>query len=66
MSNADTCVRARIDADTKKRTKKRRLPVEVAVPNARTKQAMAELDGGGGKRFATVEALMADMVNDED
>jgi len=66
MSNADTYVHARIDADTKKRAKRRRLPVDAAVPNAKTEQAMAELDGGGGKRFATVEALMADMGNDED
>jgi len=39
----------------------RRLPFEVKVPNATTRQAMAELEAGEGKRFAGVEALMADL-----
>ena len=39
----------------------RRLPFEVKVPNAATRKAMAELDTGKGKRFATVKALMADL-----
>jgi DNA-damage-inducible protein J len=39
----------------------RRLPFEVKVPNAITRKAMAELEAGKGKRFASVEALMADL-----
>lgn len=42
------------------------LPFEVRVPNEKTARAMAELDNGGGRRFSSVEALMADMENDED
>jgi DNA-damage-inducible protein J len=42
----------------------RRLPFEVKVPNATTRQAMAELEAGKGKRFANVEALMADLHAD--
>jgi DNA-damage-inducible protein J len=43
----------------------RRLPFEVKVPNAATRQAMAELEAGKGKRFANVEALMADLHADD-
>ena len=43
----------------------RRLPFEVRVPNATTRQAMAELEAGKGKRFASVEALMADLHADD-
>lgn len=43
----------------------RRLPFEVKVPNATTRQAMAELDAGKGKRFVSVEALMADLESDD-
>ena len=39
----------------------RRLPFEVKVPNATTRKAMAELDAGKGKRFASVDALMANL-----
>jgi DNA-damage-inducible protein J len=39
----------------------RRLPFEVKAPNAATRKAMAELEAGKGKRFASVEALMADL-----
>jgi DNA-damage-inducible protein J len=39
----------------------RRLPFEVKAPNAATREAMAELEAGKGKRFASVEALMADL-----
>lgn len=39
----------------------RRLPFEVKVPNATTRKAMAELEAGKGKRFASVDALMADL-----
>lgn len=38
----------------------RRLPFEVKVPNATTRKAIAELELGKGKQFASVEALMAD------
>lgn len=44
----------------------RRLPFEVVVPNAKTVNAMVELDSGGGQHFASVEALMADVGNDEE
>lgn len=38
-----------------------RLPFEVKAPNAATKDAISELEGGKGERFAGVEELMADM-----
>ena len=43
----------------------RRLPFEVKVPNSPTRKAMAELEAGKGKRFASVEALMADLHEDD-
>jgi len=43
----------------------RRLPFEVKVPNATTRKAMAELEAGKGKRFASVETLMADLHADD-
>lgn len=43
----------------------RHLPFEVKVPNAVTRQAMAELEAGQGKRFDSVEALMADLHADD-
>lgn len=43
----------------------RRLPFEVKVPNAATREAMAELEAGKGKRFASVDALMADLHADD-
>jgi DNA-damage-inducible protein J len=43
----------------------RRLPFEVKAPNAVTRKAMAELEAGRGKRFASVEALMADLHADD-
>ncbi|ENK2541473.1 type II toxin-antitoxin system RelB/DinJ family antitoxin [Salmonella enterica] len=39
----------------------KRLPFDVKVPNATTKKAMVELDEGRGKKFDSVEALMADL-----
>jgi hypothetical protein len=66
MNNPDIDARKLIDAEGKKRAKKRQLPIRLAVPNSKTVEAMTELDGGGGKRFATVEALMADMENDKE
>ena len=43
----------------------RRLPFEVKAPNATTRQAMAELEAGKGKRFVSVGALMADLQADD-
>lgn len=43
----------------------RRLPFEVRVPNAATREAMAELEAGKGKSFASVSALMADLHEDD-
>lgn len=39
----------------------RRLPFEVEVPNAITRKAIAELEAGQGKRFASIDELMADL-----
>lgn len=38
----------------------RRMPFEIKAPNAATRKAMAELEAGKGKSFASVEALMVD------
>ena len=43
----------------------RRLPFEVKVPNAATREAMAELAAGKGTKFASVDALMADLRADD-
>ena len=43
----------------------RRLPFEVKAPNATTRQAIAELEEGRGKRFASVDDLMADLHADD-
>ena len=43
----------------------RRLPFDVKVPNATTREAMAELEAGKGKRFASVDALMDDLHADD-
>ena len=37
------------------------LPFEVIVPNAETRAAIVELESGKGKRFDSVDALMADL-----
>jgi len=42
-----------------------RLPFEVNVPNATTKKAIAELEAGNGKKFASVDELMADLHADD-
>lgn len=42
----------------------RRLPFEVRVPNAATRKALAELEGGKGRSFGGVDALMADLHED--
>lgn len=38
---------------------------EVKVPNATTKKAIAELEAGKGKKFTSVDALMADLHADD-
>jgi len=43
----------------------RRLPFEVRVPNATTHEAIAELEAGKGKRFTSVDELMADLHADD-
>ncbi|MES2237207.1 MAG: type II toxin-antitoxin system RelB/DinJ family antitoxin [Pseudomonadota bacterium] len=42
-----------------------RLPFEVKVPNATTRKAVADLEAGKGKRFTSVDALMADLHADD-
>jgi DNA-damage-inducible protein J len=37
------------------------MPFPVKVPNAKTRQAMAELDQGKGKRFADADELFKDL-----
>ena len=43
----------------------RRLPFEVKAPNATTRKAIAELEAGKGKRFKSVDSLMADLNADD-
>jgi len=43
----------------------RRLPFEVRVPSATTRKAIADLEAGKGKCFASVDALMADLHADD-
>ncbi len=43
----------------------RRMPFDVKAPNATTRKAIAELEAGKGKRFASVDALMADLHADD-
>ncbi len=43
----------------------RRLPFDVKVPNAITKKAIAELEAGKGKKFGSVDELMADLHADD-
>ena len=42
-----------------------RLPFEVKVPNATTREAIAELESGKGKQFTSVGDLMADLHADD-
>ncbi len=37
------------------------LPFDLRVPNTTTRAAMAELEAGKGRRFASVRDLMADL-----
>jgi DNA-damage-inducible protein J len=41
------------------------LPFAVKAPNPETREAIAELEAGRGKRFASVEDLMADLHADD-
>lgn len=43
----------------------RRLPFEIKVPSNATRKAIEELETGKGRRFATVDALMADLHADD-
>lgn len=43
----------------------RRLPFEVKVPNAITRKAIAEIEAGKGRQFASVDALMTDLHADD-
>lgn len=38
-----------------------RLPFDVKVPKAKTKKAITELKAGKGKKFSSVDDLMADL-----
>jgi DNA-damage-inducible protein J len=42
------------------------LPFDVRIPNAETQAAMRDIQEGKVKRFDSVDALMADLNNDED
>mgnify|MGYP001201203355 CR=1 FL=1 len=42
-----------------------RLPFDVKVPNAATKEALAELEAGKGRKFVSVDELMADLHADD-
>lgn len=42
-----------------------RLPFDVKVPNANTKRAISELEAGKGRKFASVDDLMADLHADD-
>jgi DNA-damage-inducible protein J len=42
------------------------LPFDVRIPNAETQAAMRDIQDGKVKRFDSVEALMADLNDDED
>jgi DNA-damage-inducible protein J len=44
----------------------RALPFEVRVPNRTTQDALEAAEGGEGKRFDNVIALMADLEGDDD
>jgi len=43
----------------------KKLPFEVKVPNLTTRQAIAELEAGRGKKFKSVKDLMADLNADD-
>jgi len=39
----------------------KRLPFEVRIPNAKTRQAINELESGKGKKFDSLKSLMDDL-----
>lgn len=41
------------------------IPFEIRVPNAESKAAIQELEAGDGERFDSVDALMADLHEDD-
>ena len=43
----------------------RRLPFEVKAPNATTRKALKELEAGKGRKFSSVDALMANLNADD-
>jgi len=43
----------------------KRLPFEIRAPNATTRAAMKELETGKGRRFGSVDDLMADLNADD-
>ena len=43
----------------------RHFPFDVKVPNATTRKSIAELESGKGKRFNSVDALMANLNADD-
>lgn len=43
----------------------RRLPFEVKVPNARTRNAIEELESGGGEEAGYVEEFMAKLSGED-
>ena len=45
--------------------KDKALPFALKVPNAETREAIAELEASRGERFESVEALMADLNADD-
>jgi DNA-damage-inducible protein J len=45
--------------------KEERIPFEIRVPNSKTRKAIAELESGKGRKFASVEDLMADLHADD-
>jgi DNA-damage-inducible protein J len=54
VSDAIRLLLVRIAAD-------KEFPFAVKTPNATTRKAMAELEGGKGKRFASAEKLFKDL-----
>jgi DNA-damage-inducible protein J len=42
----------------------KRLPFVVKVPNKATREAIAELEAGGGEKFTSIADLMADLNAD--
>jgi DNA-damage-inducible protein J len=58
MSDAVRVLLTRVAAD-------QALPFALKVPNAETRAAMKELEAGKGRRFATVDALLANLDADD-